>query len=62
MEKAGEVILLVVSNTAIFNLSLWFNMFRGVLDVMQVHSVGEPQRGSGELRTGACRASAAGHR
>jgi hypothetical protein len=31
-------------------------MFHGDLDVMQMHSVGEPQRGSGELRMGACQA------
>ena len=37
-------------------------MFRGVLVVMQVHSVGEPRRGSGELRMGACRASWEGGR
>ena len=37
-------------------------MFRGVLDMMQMHSVGKPRRGSGELRMGACRASPQGGR
>ena len=37
-------------------------MFRSVLDMMQMHSVGEPRRGSGELRMGACRASWEGGR
>ena len=37
-------------------------MFRGVLDMMQMHSVGKPRRGSGELRMGACRASWEGGR
>ena len=37
-------------------------MFRGVLDVMQMYSVGKPRRGSGELRMGGCRASCEGGR
>jgi hypothetical protein len=43
--------------------SLWLNMFRGVLDMMQMHSVGKPRRGSGELRMGHVehRGRAAGH-
>ena len=45
------------SPTLSLNHSTTFDMFRGILDVIQVDSVGEPR---GELRTGAC-VRVAGH-